>query len=57
MQLPINARTRTHTHHSHSRTHTHAQMLINNKYIGGAEEIQELEDDGALDNLLGIDFI
>ena len=29
-------------------------MLINHKYIGGAEKIQELEDDGALDNLLKI---
>jgi glutaredoxin-related protein len=34
-----------------------AQVLINDKYVGGAEEIQELEDDGALDNLLGVDSI
>lgn len=33
------------------------QLLINDKYIGGAEEIQELEDDGALDDLLGIDLL
>ena len=33
------------------------QVLINDKYVGGAEEIQELEDDGALDDLLGIDLL
>jgi glutaredoxin-related protein len=39
------------------RTPRVAQVLINDKYVGGAEEIQELEDDGALDNLLGVDSI
>ena len=34
-----------------------SEMCIRDRYIGGAEEIQELEDDGALDNLLGLDFI